>query len=54
MSKDIGKNKSKSLNIKYSKKLLDHAKQSTTDAFKTSSKRVIRKTERATRDLNWK
>ena len=29
---------------KYSKKLLDHAKQSATDALKTSLKRVIQKT----------
>ena len=32
-------------------KLLDHAKQSATDALKTSSKRVIRKTAEATDDL---
>ena len=30
---NIGKNKNKSLNSKYSQKLLDHAKQSATDAF---------------------
>ena len=29
---------------KYSKKPLDHAKQSATDAFKTATKRAIRKT----------
>ena len=35
---------SKSLSGKYSQKLLDQAKQSATDALKTSSKRVIQKT----------
>ena len=30
--------------VKYSQKLLNHAKQSTTDAIKTNSKRVIQKT----------
>ena len=48
MGKNTGKNKS--LNSEYSQKLLDHAKQSATDAFKTSSKRVIKKTVEATRD----
>ena len=32
-------------------KLLDHAKQYTTDLFKTSSKRVIQKTTEVTGDL---
>ena len=41
MSKNIGKNISKSLNSKYSQNLIDHAKQSATDAFKTSLKRAI-------------
>ena len=41
MGKNIGKNKSKILSDKCSKKLLGHAKQSATDAFKTSSKKVI-------------
>ena len=46
--KKLGENTSKSLSSKYSpgmlatrQKLLDHAKQSATDALKTSSKRVI-------------
>ena len=34
--------------LKYSKKLLDHAKQSATDAFKTASKSTIQKTAEAT------
>ena len=37
-AKDMGKNKIKILSFKYSQKLLDHAKQSATDALKTSSK----------------
>ena len=36
---------------KYSQKLLDHAKQSATDVFKTASKRAIQKTAEATNDL---
>ena len=36
---------------KYSQKLLDHAKESATDALKTSSKRVTQKTAEATGDL---
>ena len=40
IGKNIGKNISESLNNKYNQKILDHAKQSATDAFKTSSKRV--------------
>ena len=44
MCKNIGKNLSKALSGKYSQKLLDHAKKSATDAFKTTSKRIIQKT----------
>ena len=36
---------------KYSKKLLDHAKQSAIDAFKTASKTEIKKTAEATCNL---
>ena len=32
-------------------KLFDHAKQSATDTFKTSSKRALQKTAKATSDL---
>ena len=39
-----GKNINKSLNSKCSQKLLDHAKQSATDALKTTSKKAIQKT----------
>ena len=51
MSRNIGQNRSKNLSRRYSQKLLDHAKQSATDAFKTSSKRLIQKPEYATGDL---
>ena len=51
MGKNIGKNISKNLKSKYSQKLLDHAKQSATDTFKTSSKKVIQKTAEAPGDL---
>ena len=38
MGKKIGKTISKNLGSKYCQKLLDHAKQSATDALKTASK----------------
>ena len=38
MGKNIGKNINKNFSGKYSQKLLDHAKQSATDALKTTSK----------------
>ena len=41
----------KSVSIKYSQKLLDSAKKSTTDTIKTASKRAIQKTAKATGDL---
>ena len=41
MGKNIVKNISKTLSGKYSQKLLDHAKKSAADAFKTDSKREI-------------
>ena len=50
-AKNMCKNKSKVLSFKYSQKLLDHTKQSATDALKTSSKRVSQKTAEATCDL---
>ena len=50
MAKNLGKNITKNVSGKYSQKLLDHAKQSATDAFKTTSKRVIQKTADATGD----
>ena len=39
------------MNGKYSQNLLGHAKQSATDALKTSTKSVIQKTAEATGDL---
>ena len=47
----FAKNIGKSLSNKYSQKLLDSAKKSTTDAIKTASKRAIQKTAEATGDL---
>ena len=46
-AKNIGKN----LSNKCGQKLLDSAKKSTTDAIKTTSKRVIQKTAETTGDL---
>ena len=40
---NICKNINKNLSSKCSQKLLDHAKQSATDALKTASKRAIQK-----------
>ena len=45
------KNASKNFSSKHSQKLLDHAKQSATDALKTTWKRAIQKTAEATGDL---
>ena len=45
INRNIGENISKSLIGKYSKTLIDHAKKSATDTFKTASKRAIQKTE---------
>ena len=41
----------KNIRKKYSKKRLDHAKQSATDAFKTATKRAIQKTAESTDGL---
>ena len=51
MGKNIGKNVSKNLRGKYGQNVFDHAKDSATDALKTSSKRVIQKTAAVTSDL---
>ena len=51
MGKTISKNISKKLCGKYSQKFLDHAKQSATDALKTSSKRVFQKAAEGNGDL---
>ena len=49
--KNIVKSISQNLGAKYSKKFLDHAKQSATHAFKTTSERAIQKTAEQTGDL---
>ena len=51
MCKNTGENISKNLSGKYSKKFLNHAKQSATDTFKTASKIAIQKTAETTDDL---
>ena len=51
MDRNIGKSKSKNWSSKYSQKLLDHAKESTTDTLKTGSERAIQKTAEETGDL---
>ena len=51
MGKNIDKNISKNLRGKYGQKPLDYAKQSATDALRTSSKTVIRNIAEATGDL---
>ena len=45
----MGKNISKNINCKYGQKLLDHDKQSATDAIKTTSKKSNSKSSRS----NW-
>ena len=47
IGKNIGKNISKIFSGKYSQKLLDHAKQSATDVFKTASKKSNSKNSRS-------
>ena len=47
----FAKNMGKNLSNKYSQKLIDTAKKSTTDAIKTVSKRAIQKKAEATGDL---
>ena len=51
MCGSIGKSFSKKLSSTQSQKLLDHAKQTATDALKTALKRAIQKTAKATGDL---
>ena len=47
----MGKNISKHWSSKYRQKLLDQAKQSATNVFKTTLKRAIRKTAEAAGNL---
>ena len=51
--KNIGNNVSKNLSGESSQKLLDHAKQSATDALKTTPKKAIHKIVEATGDFDW-
>ena len=52
IGKNIDRNISKNLiSSKYSQKLLDHDKQSATDAIKTVSKTAIQKTVESTGDF---
>ena len=51
IGENIGKNISKKLDGKYNQKILDQAKQSETDPFKTASKRAIKETAEATGGL---
>ena len=54
MGRNISKNLSKNLSSKYSQKLIDHAKQSATDAVKPFSKKSIQKTAEANGNLTGK
>ena len=47
----FAKNMGKNLNNKYSQRLLDSAKTSTTDAIETASKKAIEKAAEVTGDL---
>ena len=51
MRRNICKNISKKSSSKYGQKLIDHAKQSATDAIRTASKRAIQKIAEATSDF---
>ena len=51
IGKNIDNNKSKNLGGKHTRKLLEHAKESATDAFKNTSKKLIQKRTEATGDL---
>ena len=51
IGKNVSKNISKDLSCKYSQKLLDHSKQSATDALKLVQKEWFKKTAEATGDL---
>ena len=51
MLKTLFKNKSKNLSGKYSQKLLDHAIQSATDAFRIALNGAVQKIAEATVDL---
>ena len=50
-AKNMGRNISKNLLGQYNQKVIHHAKQSASDAFKTASKKSIQKTAKATGDV---
>ena len=54
MRNNIGKNINKNLISKYSQKILDQAKWSTTVALKTASKKNDSKNSRNNQCFNWK
>ena len=54
MVKNIGKNISKNLSSKYSQKIIDHAKESDTNALRTASKIRTQKNSRSNWWFNWK
>ena len=51
ISKSFGKNICKNISSKYSQKLIDHTKQSATDALKNTTIKAIQKMAEATGDL---
>ena len=51
LGKNVDKNISKNLGGKYCQKILNHAKQSVTEALKTASKIVFQKTAKVIGDL---
>ena len=55
MHKNSGKNISKTLSVKHSQQLIDHAEQSATDVLKTTSRREIKKkkSSRSNRFSDW-
>ena len=46
MVKNTGKSLSKNLSDKYGQKVFDHARQSTADALKNTSKKIIQKQQK--------
>ena len=53
MSKNIGKDISKTWSGKYGQKLLDPAKQSATDLIRTVSKAAIQQSSKSNQWFNW-
>ena len=53
MHKNSGKNISKTLSVKHSQQLIDHAEQSATDVLKTTSRREIKKKKQQKQPVFW-